>query len=214
MRPLGTQVNLGLRLLDDQLLDADGHRCGRVDDVQLEGGAGIRTDVSALLIGPGAWTGRLRPPFGYLVEGLGPDYVRCIPWGEVAAVGTAVELRHTAGELGLETNDGRNVQWVGAPPRGTIRLSELLRSSLVTASGRELGRIWDVRAERQTKVPDERVNEAWRVTGLIAGRRGWEERIGMSREGDPAEGEALIPWESVRDIADGAVTLTAAAGPR
>jgi sporulation protein YlmC with PRC-barrel domain len=100
------------------------------------------------------------------------------------------------------------VQWVGAPPRGTIRVSELLRSRLVSGSGRDLGRIWDVRIERQTDLPDERVNESWRVVGLITGRTGWKERIGLSTEGDPAEGETFTPWEAVQDIASGVVTVT------
>jgi sporulation protein YlmC with PRC-barrel domain len=207
MSAVGTQVDLGLRLLDDQLLDADGHRCGRVDDVQLKGQPGSRTEVSALLVGPGSWPGRLRRAFAYLVEGLGPDYMHFIPWGDVTRVGTSVGLAHSAEELGLETNDGRNVQWVGAPPRETIRLSELLRSRLVTSSGVELGRIWDVRVERQTKVPDERVNEAWRVVGLITGRMGWKERIGLSPEGDPAEGETFTSWENVQNIGSGVVTV-------
>jgi sporulation protein YlmC with PRC-barrel domain len=203
----GTQVDLGLRLLDDQLLDVDEHRCGRVDDIQLKGAPGSRTEVSALLVGPGAWTGRLRRPFAYLVDGLGPDYMHCIPWSEVTRVGTSVGLSRSARDLGLASSDGRNVQWVGAPPRGTIRVSGLLGSRLVTGAGRDLGRVWDVRVERQTKVPDERVNEAWRVTGLIAGRWGWRQRIGMSSEGDPLSGEDFTPWASVLDLADGVVTV-------
>jgi sporulation protein YlmC with PRC-barrel domain len=207
MSPIGTQVDLGLRLLDDQLFDSDEHRCGRVDDIQLEGAPGARTEVSALLVGPGAWTGRLRKPFAYPLEGLGPNYMHCISWSEVVRVGTSVALSQPAKELGLETRDGRNVQWVDAPPRGTIRVSELLRSRLVTSSGIELGRIWDVRAERQTQVPDEHVNETWRVVGLITGRMGWKERIGISPEGDPGEGESFQPWESVQNIGSGLITI-------
>jgi sporulation protein YlmC with PRC-barrel domain len=207
MSASATQVNLGLRLLDDQLFDSDEHRCGRVDDIQLQGGPGTRTEVSALLVGPGAWTGRLRRPFDYPVEGLGPDYVHCIPWSEVVRVGTSVGLSRPARELGLETNDGRSVQWVGAPPQGTMRVSGLLRSRLVTSSGLELGRVWDVRAERQTQLPDEHVNETWQVVGLITGRMGWKERVGLSAEGDPAEGETFTPWEAVLEIGSGAVTV-------
>jgi sporulation protein YlmC with PRC-barrel domain len=208
MTGVGIHVDLGLRLLDDQLLDSDQHRCGRVDDVQLKGKPGSRTDVSALLVGPGAWTTRLRQPFSYVVDGFSPDHMHVIPWSEINAVGTAVHLSHSARELGLETNDGRSVQWVGAPPRGTLRLSELLRSTLQTRSGEQLGRIWDVRVERQTKLPDERVNEPWRVVGLITGRAGWKERIGLSSEGDPADGEGFVPWQSVEDLSDGLVTVS------
>jgi sporulation protein YlmC with PRC-barrel domain len=134
-----------------------------------------------------------------------------IPWSEVTAVGTAVHLSRTAEELGLEANDGRNVQWLGAPPRGTLRASELLRSDLVTESGERLGRIWDIRVERQTELPDERVNEAWRVIGLITGRGGWQERIGVSPEGDPHEGEHFVPWRAVAEVGDGVVTVVATA---
>jgi sporulation protein YlmC with PRC-barrel domain len=212
MSAVGIHIDLGLRLLDDQLLDSDEHRCGRVDDIQLKGGPGSRTEVAALLVGPGAWTTRLRQPFSYVVDGLSPDHMHVIPWTEVTAVGTAVHLSSTAEEIGLETNDGRNVQWAGAPPRQTVRVSELLRSNLITASGERLGRVWDVRVERQTKLPDERVNETWRVIGLITGRGGWQERIGLSPEGDPQEGEHFVPWESVQEIGDGVVTVAAAPG--
>jgi sporulation protein YlmC with PRC-barrel domain len=207
MSAVGTQLDLGLRLLDDQLLDSNEHRCGRVDDIQLRGAAGSRTEVSALLVGSGAWRGRLRRPFAYAIDGIAPDHMICVPWSEVTRVGTSVRLSQPAKELGLETKDGRNVQWVGAPPRGTIRVSELLRSRLVSSSGQDLGRIWDVRAERQTEVPDEQVNEAWRVTGLVCGRMGWQERIGVSSEGDPVEGLTVVPWDSVLELAPGAITI-------
>jgi sporulation protein YlmC with PRC-barrel domain len=214
MSAVGTQVDLGLRLLDDQLLDAEEHRCGRVDDIQLNGSPGKRTEVAGLLIGPGAWTWRLRRPFARVVEGLGPDHMHLIHWGEVAAVGTAVRLAHTAKELGLETRDGRNIQWVEAPPRGTLRVSELLRSQLYDGHANNLGRIWDVRVERQTKVPDEHVNEIWRVVGLITGRAGWKERIGVAPEGEPTEGETFTPWEAIQDVSSGVVTVTRSACQR
>jgi len=210
MSVLGRQVNLGLRLLDDQLLDADDHRCGRVDDVQLKGSPGSRTQISALLVGPGAWSDKLRRPFSQVAEGLAPDYMHVIPWSEVTRVGTAVRLAKSAKELGLETRDGRSVQWVDSPPRGTFRLSELLRSQLVTNSGSELGRIWEVRAERQTKIPDEHVKEDWRPVGLLIGRPGLQERIGMSFEEDPVPSKSFIPWDAVQDLAPGLVTV---AGP-
>ena len=208
MSAVGIQVNVGLRLLDDQLLDAEEHRCGRVDDIQLKGKPGSRTDISALLVGPGAWRTRLRRPFSYFVDGISPEHMHVIPWDEVTAVSTAVHLSSTAQELGLETKDGRNVQWVGAPPRGTMRVSELLRSTARTRGGERLGRIWDLRVERQTKLPDERVNETWRVTGLILGRGAWRERVGLVRETDPEEAGGFVPWTSVEDVAEGVVTLS------
>jgi sporulation protein YlmC with PRC-barrel domain len=202
-----TQVNLGLRLLDDQLFDSEEHRCGRVDDIQLKGGPGKRTDVSALLVGPGAWPHRLRRPFDHAVDAFDPGFMHCIPWSEVTRVGTSVGLSRPAKELGLETAEGRSVVWVDSPPRGTLRVSDLLGSRLTTGSGADLGRIWDVRAERLTKLADERVNETWRVIGLIGGRSGWKERIGLTPEGDPSPGKTFIPWESVLEVGSGAVTV-------
>jgi len=209
MSAVGTQMDLALRLLDDQLIDVEEHRCGRVDDVQLEGGPGIRTVVSALLSGSAAWTNRVRRPFGAAIGGLAPAYVHCVPWSEVTGVGTAVRLAHTAGEIGLEADDGRSVQWLGDLPRGTLLLSELLGARLVDTSGRRLGRVWDVRAERETELPDERVNEPWRVAGVITGRGGWKERIGLTPEGDAGESEAFafVPWEAVQEVAGGIVTV-------
>lgn len=206
MSAVGTQLDLGLRLLDDQLFDADEHRCGRVDDIQLKGAAGSRTEVSDLLIGSGAWRERLRRPFAYAIDGIAPDHMIRIPWSEVARVGSSVRLFRSAKELGLETKDGRNVQWVGAPPGGTIRLSELLRSRLVSTLGNDLGRIWDVRVERETQVPDENVNESWRVVGLITGRMGWKERIGLVPEGVAMQGENFVPWDSVQNLVPGVLT--------
>src|SRR5215208_1058919 len=208
MNAVRTQIDLGLRLLDDQLLDSEEHRCGRVDDIQLKGSPGSRTQVSALLSGSASWTKRLRQPFAGVIAGFAPAYVHCIPWSDVTAVGTAVHLSRTAEEIGLEAADGRNVQWLGSPPRGTVLVSELLRSSIVTEAGEKIGRARDVRVERQTELPDERVNEDWRVIGLISGHAGWQERIGLSPEEDPNEGESFIPWDSVTEIGDGILTVS------
>ena len=65
-----------------------------------------------------------------------------------------------------------------------------------------------MRAERQTKLPDERVNEAWQVSGLILGRGAWRERIGLIPETDPDKAGTFVPWGAVEDLADGVVTLS------
>src|SRR5207249_11410211 len=50
--------DLGLNVLDHQLLDAEGRRCGKVDDLALEGGPGEDLELAAMLCGPGVWRGR------------------------------------------------------------------------------------------------------------------------------------------------------------
>ena len=62
-----SELDIGLHVLDHQLLDKDGRRCGNVDDLAIEGGAGEVPEVVAILVGPGllgAARGLDRPPRG------------------------------------------------------------------------------------------------------------------------------------------------------
>jgi sporulation protein YlmC with PRC-barrel domain len=103
---LTDSIDLGLNVLDHQLLDAEGRRCGKVDDLALEGGPGEELELVAILCGPGVWrgraglTGRIAAWFG------GGRRVR-VPWGEVDQVGSHVKLRKRAEELGLGRGDDR-----------------------------------------------------------------------------------------------------------
>ena len=99
------EIDLGLGLLDHQLLDCEGRRCGNVDDLELEGVSDGDPRVVAILSGPGAWRGRGR--LGRLAARIGRGGVVRIPWEEVAAVKAHVELRKTAAELGLGKGDDR-----------------------------------------------------------------------------------------------------------
>jgi sporulation protein YlmC with PRC-barrel domain len=95
-------------LLDMQLIDSEGIRCGRVDDVELDDSDPPR--VTALLSGAGVARGRLPDPvrrwlrafFGDPVEGV--DMIR-IPWGEVKGIDADVRLLKPAAELGLGRGD-------------------------------------------------------------------------------------------------------------
>jgi sporulation protein YlmC with PRC-barrel domain len=80
-------IDLGLSLLDHQLLDPDGRRCGKVDDLALEGGPGEPLEVVAVL------SGRRKT-------------IR-IPWEEIENVAAHVKLRKRADELGLGRGDDR-----------------------------------------------------------------------------------------------------------
>jgi sporulation protein YlmC with PRC-barrel domain len=105
-----TEVDLALRLLDDQVIDSEGTRCGRVDDVELQGGPGQRTEVGGLLLGSGAWPSRLPRPFAAAADFLLPDYVQRVPWECVADVETTVKLSVSEADLGLGTGEGRNAR--------------------------------------------------------------------------------------------------------
>jgi sporulation protein YlmC with PRC-barrel domain len=95
------------RLLDEQILDCDGKRCGRVDDIELQGSP---PRVSALLVGVGLYPRRLphwlRRPARRLSgpERWGANVLR-IPWEEVDRIEAAVHLRGKAEELGLGEGD-------------------------------------------------------------------------------------------------------------
>jgi sporulation protein YlmC with PRC-barrel domain len=99
-------IDLGLNLLDHQLLDADGRRCGKVDDIALEGGPGEDLEVVAILCGPGVWRARAGW-IGRIAAWLGGGRRVRIPWDAVDGVGSHVKLRRRAEELGLGRGDDR-----------------------------------------------------------------------------------------------------------
>jgi sporulation protein YlmC with PRC-barrel domain len=103
---LTDSIDLGLNLLDHQLLDAEGRRCGKVDDLALEGGPGEELQLAAILSGPGVW---LAPAglIGRAAAWLGGGRRVRVPWEDVAEVGSHVKLRKRAGELGLGRGDDR-----------------------------------------------------------------------------------------------------------
>jgi sporulation protein YlmC with PRC-barrel domain len=99
-------IDLGLNLLDHQLLDAEGRRCGKVDDIALEGGPGKDLEVVAILCGPGVWRARAGW-IGRIAAWLGGGGRVRVPWEEVDGVGSHVKLRKRAQELGLGRGDDR-----------------------------------------------------------------------------------------------------------
>jgi sporulation protein YlmC with PRC-barrel domain len=95
------------RLLDEQLLDSEGRRCGRVDDIEIRGDP---PRITALLVGEGLYPRRLprwlRRPARRLSgpETWGANALR-VPWEEVDRIGAALILRGKAEELGLGIGD-------------------------------------------------------------------------------------------------------------
>jgi len=105
--PTPEYVDLYRQVLDHALLDADEWMCGTVDDLEVEGGIGEPLRVTALLVGPGAWTPRLPALFARLLPRVfGHHYVR-VPWSEVSELGEDIKLRSRAAALGLASIDRR-----------------------------------------------------------------------------------------------------------
>jgi hypothetical protein len=109
-----TAIDLGLGVLDHQLLDCDGRRCGNVDDLELEGIGGGDPRVVAILSGPSAWKGRGR--VGRLAAWVARRPLVRVPWDEVTEVAAGVELRSTARELRLGRGDDRLRPWIEKLP--------------------------------------------------------------------------------------------------
>jgi hypothetical protein len=95
------KIHIGHNILDHQLLDRDGRRCGNVDDLAIED-----ADVVAIFSGPGYWPSRAGW-LGRLAGWLGGSGRVRIAWDEVAKVDSAVHLRRTAPEYGLGRIDDR-----------------------------------------------------------------------------------------------------------
>jgi sporulation protein YlmC with PRC-barrel domain len=112
---MSEEIDLGLAVLDHQLLDSDGRRCGNVDDLAIEGGPGARARVVALYAGPGAWRGRAGL-LGRLAAWLGGGEVVRVPWEEVSDVESHVKLKKTAGEYGLGRGDDKVRPWIERIP--------------------------------------------------------------------------------------------------
>jgi sporulation protein YlmC with PRC-barrel domain len=98
------QLDLGLGVLDHQLVDSEGRNCGKVDDLELGPLGSPEGEVLEILVGGNAW--RCRGFLGRLAARLGGNAVH-IPWSEVADVGSVVELKRTAQELRLGRGDDK-----------------------------------------------------------------------------------------------------------
>lgn len=113
-----TEIDLGLGVLDHQLLDCDGRRCGNVDDLELEGVGGSDPRVVAILSGPPAWQGRGR--LGRLAARLARGPLVRVPWEEVTGVAAGVVLCSTATELRLGRGDDRARRWIEKLPGSSL----------------------------------------------------------------------------------------------
>jgi len=89
-------IDLGLGLLDHQIVDCDGRRCGKVDDLEVAGVRDGKPVVAELLVG------RRRKVH--------------VPWDVVAKVDSAVHLKVRAEELRLGRGDERLRPWFARLP--------------------------------------------------------------------------------------------------
>ena len=106
------------QLLDLPIVDRDERSCGVVDDVELSGAAGKETRIEALLVGPGAYEGRMPAWMYWLVRKIAGDRMVRVPADQVIEIGSVVKLKSGAEKLGLHLVENKVRAWI--PRRGAL----------------------------------------------------------------------------------------------
>jgi sporulation protein YlmC with PRC-barrel domain len=99
------ELDLAYRLLDLDLVDSEGIRCGKVDDLEFDGSPGEATYVAAIVAGPAVLPVRFPRRFRAFAARVFKGGQTRVPWGVVEDFDATVELGDTAAELGLGQGD-------------------------------------------------------------------------------------------------------------
>lgn len=100
------------QLLDLPIIDKDERSCGIVDDVELVGDAGKEMRVEALLVGPGAYEGRMPGWVYWLTRRIAGDRMARVPIDQIAEIGAVVKLKCKAETLGLHEVEDKARDWI------------------------------------------------------------------------------------------------------
>lgn len=103
-------------VLDHDVVDVDGVRCGMVDDIEFAEGPAGEPVAAALLVGPGAWQARLPALVCVVSAWLFGRATTRVPWSDIATLTQSVKLARRAGELGLGKLDRKAAAWVKRLP--------------------------------------------------------------------------------------------------
>lgn len=117
MKPTGP-IQLVSQLLDLPLVDKDDRWCGIVDDVEFEGAPGKELAIKALLVGPGAYKGRMPKWLYWVVARLAGDRVSRVPLNQIETITSAVHLKCAAEDVGLHKVEDRVRAWI--PRKGAL----------------------------------------------------------------------------------------------
>jgi hypothetical protein len=111
-------IDLGFTLLDRQLVDSEDRRCGKVDDLELEGGPGEEAKVVGIVSGPQALQAGKHGPLGWLLARLlrGQDDTALVHLDTIDELGPTIKLKLPARELGLAKGEERVAQFIRRLP--------------------------------------------------------------------------------------------------
>lgn len=111
-------LKLVSQLIDLPLIDKDGQWCGVVDEIEFSGGAGKEARIKTLLVGPGAYAGRMPRWAFWLTRKIAGDRITRVPIEAVETIAASVQLKRTAEELHLWTSEDRARRWI--PRKGAL----------------------------------------------------------------------------------------------
>ena len=111
-------IKLVSELLDLPLFDMEGKYCGVVDDIELSGRPGRDLELKALLVGPGAYSGRLPGWAMWVVKKVAGDRVTRVPMEKVRSITRAVHLECPGRDLGLHKSETAAGKWL--PQKGAL----------------------------------------------------------------------------------------------
>lgn len=94
-------LDLSQRVLDRQVVDVNNVPCGKVDDLELEGGVG-ELKLKGILVGVGVGSDRLPALARVLVQKIFGQRIIRIPWKEVNVINEQIKLNSEASAFGLD----------------------------------------------------------------------------------------------------------------
>jgi sporulation protein YlmC with PRC-barrel domain len=109
-------LDIARQILDRQLVDSNNVPCGKVDDVEIEGGASDKLKIKALLVGNGVTSERLPELFKFVSRAVFGRRVVRVPWSEVSVITQHVKLKSRADELGLGEAGGAASRFIKKLP--------------------------------------------------------------------------------------------------
>jgi sporulation protein YlmC with PRC-barrel domain len=106
------KIKLVSQLLDLPLIDKDGNYSGVVDDLEFAGSAHDEAQLAVLLVGPGAYRGRLPDWAMWLVRMIAGNRITRVPIDAIVSIDSAVHLKRSAEDLGLHRSEARARAWI------------------------------------------------------------------------------------------------------